>query len=174
MRILLIPIFTVVGWDRRRLVASALLLGFIGATDWIDGYLARRLNQTSTFGKVLDPSADRALLLCAGILSVHLNLVPIWLLAVIFLRELSVTVVVATAAIKYRTRFDVVWYGKAGTLLMMFAFPMFVMAGARIHNAMLFKYLAYVFIVPGQIVLFAALASYLRKLTGLVHRRRLS
>ncbi|MDA8271691.1 MAG: CDP-alcohol phosphatidyltransferase family protein, partial [Actinomycetota bacterium] len=67
IRLLLIPIFVYLSWSRSRLILGGLLLGLIGATDWIDGYLARRLNQTSTVGKVIDPSADRLLLIAAGI-----------------------------------------------------------------------------------------------------------
>ena len=142
-------------------------MGLIGATDWIDGYLARRLNQTSTVGKVIDPSADRVLLIAAGIVSFHDSLIPTWLLIVIFAREIAVSSVVGTVAVKFKRRLDVVYYGKAGTLLMMFGFPFFVFAGADTTLSSVFRVTGYVFLMPGLAILFLALASYSKKLVSL-------
>ncbi|NNN19743.1 MAG: hypothetical protein HKL84_07820 [Acidimicrobiaceae bacterium] len=167
IRILMIPVFVYLGWERNRLILTGLLMGAIGATDWIDGYLARRLNQTSTIGKVIDPSADRLLLIAAGIVAFHLSLIPTWLLIVIFAREIAVSLVVATAALRYKTRLDVVYFGKAGTLLMMFGLPFFMLAGADTIYLSDFRVLGYVFLVPGLVILFFALASYCQKLLSL-------
>ncbi len=167
IRIFLIPIFVYLSWSRSRLILGGLLLGLIGATDWIDGYLARRLNQTSTVGKVIDPSADRVLLIAAGIVSFHDSLIPTWLLIVIFAREIAVSSVVGTVAVKFKRRLDVVYYGKAGTLLMMFGFPFFVFAGAHTTLSSVFRVTGYVFLMPGLAILFLALASYSKKLVSL-------
>ncbi len=167
IRIFLIPIFVYLSWSRSRLILGGLLLGLIGATDWIDGYLARRLNQTSTVGKVIDPSADRVLLIAAGIVSFHDSLIPTWLLLVIFAREIAVSSVVGTVAVKFKRRLDVVYYGKAGTLLMMFGFPFFVFAGADTTLSSVFRVTGYVFLMPGLAILFLALASYSKKLVSL-------
>ena len=167
IRILLIPVFVYVSWSRSRLIWGGFLLGLIGATDWIDGYLARKLNQTSTVGKIIDPSADRILLIAAGIVSFHENLIPTWLLIVIFAREIAVSSVVGTVAVKFKKRLDVVYYGKAGTLLMMFGFPFFVFAGANTAYVTDFRVAGYFFMLPGLAILFLALASYGRKLLSL-------
>lgn len=164
VRILLIPLFVYLGWSRDRLIASAFLLAFIGATDWIDGFLARRLNQVSAVGKVIDPSADRLLLIAAAVVAIHLSLIPLWLIVVIFVRELTVSLVVGIAALKFKTRLDVAIYGKAGTLLMMFGFPFFVLGGSTASSHALFYHLGYVFMIPGVTILFVALADYLRRL----------
>lgn len=170
-RLLLIPIFLFVAWDRHRLILAGLLLGFIGATDWVDGYLARRLNQTSTVGKVIDPSADRLLLIAAGVVTLHQSLMPAWLLVMIFAREIAVASVVGAVAIGFKQRLDVVYYGKAGTLLMMFGFPFFVFAGANTSFSIGFRVIGYVFLLPGLAVLFLALGSYSRKLIGFIAAR---
>lgn len=164
IRVLLIPVFVYLGWDRNHLVWSAVLLALIGATDWVDGFLARRLDQVSLIGKIIDPSADRLLLVAAAVVAIHLSLIPLWLLAVIFLREIAVSAVVGTAAFKYKQRLDVVIYGKAGTLLMMFGFPFFVIAGANIYLHEFFYYGGFVFMLPGLAILFIALSSYAKKL----------
>ena len=68
IRLALVPVFLwlVIGADEP--VWGGLLLGIIGSTDWIDGYLARRLNQVSEVGKILDPLADR-IAVAAGVIA---------------------------------------------------------------------------------------------------------
>ena len=65
LRVLAVPYFwyVLIGQDRVGLAAA--LIFIIGSTDWIDGYLARRLNQVSEFGKLLDPLADRLMIASA-------------------------------------------------------------------------------------------------------------
>lgn len=77
IRLLLVPVFIwlvvidEIGW-------AGILLGFIGATDWIDGYLARRLNQVSEIGKFLDPLADRLAVIVAVIAGLIADVLPAW------------------------------------------------------------------------------------------------
>ncbi len=67
LRILLVPVFVVIYWlhDGWSYVAAALLFGLAAFTDWLDGYLARRLNQTTPFGAFLDPVADKLIVVSA-------------------------------------------------------------------------------------------------------------
>lgn len=69
------------------------LLGFMlaGATDWLDGYLARRWHQTSELGALLDPIADKVLVLGLFLAFVQLRLIPAWIVLIIVLRELVIT-----------------------------------------------------------------------------------
>ncbi|HTB23110.1 MAG TPA: CDP-diacylglycerol--glycerol-3-phosphate 3-phosphatidyltransferase [bacterium] len=60
-------------------------------TDWLDGYVARKFNLVTNFGKVMDPLADKLLMLTAMILFVQVGLVPGWMIVVIWWRELAVT-----------------------------------------------------------------------------------
>lgn len=79
-RIVLVPVFVVIYLlpIEGRFIGSAVLFGLAAFTDWLDGYLARRLNQTSPFGAFLDPVADKLIVVTALILLVaqHNN---IWL-----------------------------------------------------------------------------------------------
>ena len=74
----------------RNLIATVLFVVF-ALTDWLDGYLARRLNQTSAFGAFLDPVADK-FLVCASILVlVHLQRADVWVALIIIGREIAIS-----------------------------------------------------------------------------------
>ncbi|MBV8985439.1 MAG: CDP-alcohol phosphatidyltransferase family protein, partial [Acidimicrobiia bacterium] len=63
VRLLCVPVFLWLLFDQHKRAEAAILLGALGATDFADGYIARHFHQVSTLGKVLDPLADRILLL---------------------------------------------------------------------------------------------------------------
>ena len=69
VRLLCIPWFLWLLFAQDNRHAAAWLLAVLGCTDWIDGYIARRWNQVSTVGKVLDPTADR-LMLGVGVIAI--------------------------------------------------------------------------------------------------------
>jgi len=77
-RLALVPVYVWLLFATPHQVAAGLLLGTLGATDWIDGYLARRLRQVTTLGKVLDPIADRVLVFTAVTTSAVFGAVPWW------------------------------------------------------------------------------------------------
>ncbi len=99
-RILLIPVFIVVfisPTPERSLAAAAVFL-IAAATDFLDGYLARRRSQVTRLGRLLDPIADKLLVLSGLILLVQFGRVAAWVAIVIIARELAVTGVRALAA----------------------------------------------------------------------------
>jgi CDP-diacylglycerol--glycerol-3-phosphate 3-phosphatidyltransferase/cardiolipin synthase len=95
VRIALIPVlvlFFYLPWEMSRPV-TALIFTLAAVTDWLDGYLARRLNQTSAFGAFLDPVADKLMVAVALVLLVQANPTP-WLAipaAIIIGREIAVS-----------------------------------------------------------------------------------
>ena len=79
--------------------AAALLVFLLASvTDWLDGYLARRWRQTSPLGALLDPLADKVLVLGTFTSLMMIGVVPAWMLAVIALREIAVTLARQAAA----------------------------------------------------------------------------
>jgi len=72
------------------LVAAA-IFGIASFTDWLDGYLARRRNQVTQLGQILDPLADKLLISATLISLVQLDLASAWMVAVIIGREIAVT-----------------------------------------------------------------------------------
>src|ERR1700733_13884536 len=85
-RLVLVPVFVwlLIQPHHRDWFAAAVLLAALGSTDWLDGQLARRLDQVTNLGKVLDPTADRVLLVTAvvGILAVGAVPTPIAIIAI--------------------------------------------------------------------------------------------
>jgi cardiolipin synthase len=140
---------------------AALLLAAMGATDWVDGYAARHLHQVSTVGKVLDPTADRALLGVAIISILIDGSVPIWIGALVITREALVAGAAVVLALAGAKRIDVQWVGKAGTFGMMVALPLFLAAGSTAGWHHLARVLAYVAVVPALALSWYAAITYI-------------
>ena len=112
------------------------MLGALGATDWIDGYLARRLNQVSEFGKVFDPTADRLLFIVAIVAIMIDGSMPIWFGVAVLAREILVGLMMVIATLVFKIdRIDVTWLGKVATFLLMFAVPGFLMGSSDFPGA---------------------------------------
>jgi cardiolipin synthase (CMP-forming) len=130
-RLLCVPVFVWLLWGADRPIAAGVLLAVLGATDWVDGYIARHVpGQASELGKVLDPVADRALLV-AGAIALLVEDLPLAVdvvLWIVLAREVLIAVATVGLGIAGAKRIDVVWAGKAGTLALMFALPLFLLA----------------------------------------------
>lgn len=102
-------------------VAAGLFL-VAAITDWLDGWLARRLGQTSAFGAFLDPVADKLVVAAALVELVALQRIPTWIAVVIIGREIAVSALREwMATIGQRQHVAVNWLGKAKTVAQMAA-----------------------------------------------------
>ena len=171
-RILLLVLFCwlLFGPDRR--VPATVVLMVIGVTDFLDGYLARRFHQVSTLGKVLDPVADR-LVLVTGILAITIyGAVPAWLAGVVLGRELVVSLAVLALAVVGARRIDVLWVGKAGTFGLLCCFPLFLLGDQRAAWARVLTDVTWVAVVPALILSFVAAAAYVPLARRALEERR--
>jgi len=125
--LLCIPLYVWLLFDTSRQSAAAVLLAVLGATDWVDGFVARRYHQVSTVGKVLDPAVDRVLVATAVITVMIHGAVPVWFGVATIAREVVVAAMTLTLASLGARRIDVLWVGKAGTFALMFAYPAFLL-----------------------------------------------
>ena len=104
LRLLCLPVFLWLLFTRNDRAAAAYLLGVLGATDWVDGWLARRLQQRSEFGAVFDPAVDR-LLFIVGVAAIIIDgAVPGWLGWGVVAREVLVGAILATVIAGRRRR----------------------------------------------------------------------
>lgn len=115
IRFLLIPIIVISIFNENYIIAFVFFT-ISGMTDIADGFIARRFNLISNFGKLMDPLADKLTQICT-IASLTLNnIVPAWILSIVLLKEL---IMIAGASFLYGK--DVVvyskWYGKLATVL---------------------------------------------------------
>ena len=160
VRLLCIPVFVWLLFARDNRAAAAALLAVLGATDWVDGYVARHFNQVSTLGKVLDPVADR-LLLGVGVVCILIDgSVPGWVAGATIVREGLVTIATLVLAAMGARRIDVTWFGKAGTFGMMVAFPLFLASHSTLAIADTLGALAWVATIPGLVFGYWALVTY--------------
>ena len=127
IRLALLPLFFWLLFDTNHRAIAAWLLATLGATDWIDGFLARRLHQVSNVGKILDPVADRMLVI-SGLLCVAAAAgVPWWFALTTLARELIVSIMTLVLAAFGAARIDVLWWGKVSTFALMTTFPLFLL-----------------------------------------------
>ena len=128
VRLLCIPLFLYLLFGLEARAWAALLLALLGATDWVDGYVARHFHQVSNIGKAFDPTVDR-LLLITGVLSIIIDgSCPLWFGLVVVIREVLLSAWVLSITALGARRMDVTWWGKCGTFGMMVAFPAFLAA----------------------------------------------
>ncbi len=113
----------------RNLIATAMFIVF-AATDWLDGYLARRLNQTSAFGAFLDPVADKFLVCACLLVLVHLQRADVFVALIIIGREIAISALREWMALIGATRSVAVhMLGKVKTTLQMVAIPFLLFDG---------------------------------------------
>jgi cardiolipin synthase (CMP-forming) len=127
VRLAMVPVFAWLiatghdGW-------ALLVLAVSGASDWLDGVLARRLDQVSRLGQVLDPAADRLFILVTLLGLASRGVVPWWLVGVLLARELMLLGMLMVLARHGYGPLQVHLAGKAGTFALLYAFPLLLLA----------------------------------------------
>ena len=133
VRLAFLPVFFWLLFGTGHRAIAAWLLAVLGATDWIDGFVARRLHQVSNVGKILDPSADR-LLVIGGLIGVAAaGGVPWWFAGLTLAREAIVSTLTLALAALGAARINVLWWGKFSTFALMFSFPLFLLTSNAHH-----------------------------------------
>ncbi|MDE3065879.1 MAG: CDP-alcohol phosphatidyltransferase family protein [Acidobacteriota bacterium] len=136
VRLAMLPVFVWLLFGTGHRAWAAWLLAVLGATDWVDGFLARRLGQVSTIGKVIDPVADRLLVIVGLIAVAAAGGVPWWFAGATLARELVVSLMNLTLAALGAARIDVLWWGKVSTFALMFSYPLFLLTSNAHHRAL--------------------------------------
>lgn len=154
VRICLVPVFVVaiigpwpewIGFAELDVYKAWIAAGIfvvISCTDWLDGYLARKRNEVTDFGKFMDPLADKILVTAALLVLIELGALPSWVVLLIVAREFIVSGVRMVAASKGEV-IAASWYGKFKTVFQMVAIVLFVVKESPVlHDASESVYLA--------------------------------
>lgn len=125
-RLLGVPVFvwTIVS---ERFGLALIMLMYAGSSDWADGVLARRLDQYSKVGEMLDPLADRLYIGCTIIGLAWVGIVAWWFVAAVVLRDLVMLIYVLWLRFRGIDPAPVHYIGKAATMLLLYAFPMLLL-----------------------------------------------
>ncbi|MDX1691523.1 MAG: CDP-alcohol phosphatidyltransferase family protein [Acidimicrobiia bacterium] len=168
VRIGLVPLFLYLVFGPEEFVWAGLLLGVIGSTDWVDGQLARRLDQVTELGKLLDPLADRLAIVAAVIGGWIAGILPPWFAAALVVREVVIGLGALVVAVRVRAKLDVRWLGKAATLALYTSIAFFyIRAGAE---AAIWDAIAWGFGIPGLVLYYVVAGQYLGDAAGLLRR----
>lgn len=169
IRIAAVPLLAWLLLGRDDPVAAGWLLGAIGSTDWIDGWLARRLDQITELGKFLDPAADRlavAVAVIGGWVSGHLP----WPVALaIIVREAIITIGALIVAVRARSKLEVRYLGKVATFGVYFAVPFFFLYSGTGWAWQ--AWVAWGFVVPSLVMYYVVAIQYIGDVRAMMTNR---
>jgi cardiolipin synthase len=141
VRLALVPVFLWLVLWRREDELALLVLVVSGITDYLDGKLARKLNQTSALGAILDPVADRLFILAVVVGLWQRDIIPIWLAIVLPLRDVFLFSLVPFLRTRGFSSLPVHFLGKAATAALLYALPLLLLGdgvGTIAHLAEVF------------------------------------
>lgn len=169
LRLLGVPFFfwLIVGPESDGLALIILIVSSF--TDWLDGYLARRLNQFSRLGELLDPLADRLYVIAALIALLYRDLLPAWVVVLLLLRDF-----VMTLLLLYLKRFGITgipvhFVGKAATMNLLYALPLILLGTFNNQIGQVAHVFGWAFLLWGIAMYWYAGALYLHQV---FHLRR--
>lgn len=127
VRFLGVPLFVWLVLAREQYGYAVLVLALMASTDWVDGYVARRFDQQSKLGRVLDPMADRIALLTVAVTLVVADIAPWWLLALLVVPD-AVLTVVSIIFFRWHPDLPVSAIGKVRMAALLFGTPLLLLA----------------------------------------------
>jgi len=148
------------------------VLALSGFTDWADGVLARKLNQQSEFGAMLDPLADRLYILATLVGLVLRHILPLWIAIVLVARDAILAVSLVVLRRHGYAPPQVHYLGKAATFCLLYAFPLLVWGAHTGTAADIARPIAWAFTIWGGALYVWAGAVYLAQAVGLVRAAR--
>jgi len=166
-RIIGVPIFfwLIVGPKRDDLALYILVISAF--TDWLDGYLARKLNQFSRLGELLDPLADR-LYVVAALIALYLrNLIPLWVVVALLSRDILMSLVLIYLKRFGITGIPVHFVGKAATMNLLYALPLILLGNFQNVYGEVAHVFGWAFLFWGITMYWYAAFLYLRQILAL-------
>jgi cardiolipin synthase len=169
LRLALVPVFLLFLLSERYLLAIVMLAA-ASLTDYLDGYFARKFNQVTRLGQLLDPAADRLYIFSTLIGLSYTGVVPVWLAVVIISRDVVLALAYPILATHGYGPLPVHYLGKAGTFALLYAFPLLLMAYIWEPVAFILEPLAWAFALWGVGLYWWGAIVYLRQVYATVKR----
>jgi cardiolipin synthase len=139
------------------------LLATAGASDWLDGKIARALNQQSSLGELLDPAADRLYIVSTIIALAVRSIIGWWLVALLAARELTLGLALLRLRRADYGPLRVSFVGKAATLCLLYAFPLLFLGSHQGTYALVARVFGWAFALWGTALYWWAAALYLEQ-----------
>jgi cardiolipin synthase (CMP-forming) len=139
------------------------LLATAGVSDWLDGKIARALNQQSSLGELLDPAADRLYIVSTIIALAVRSIIGWWLVAVLAARELTLGLALLLLRRAGYGPLRVSFVGKAATLCLLYAFPLLFLGSHQGAYALVARVFGWAFALWGTALYWWAAALYLKQ-----------
>jgi cardiolipin synthase (CMP-forming) len=151
---------------------ALVVLMVAGITDWADGKLAKWLDQYSRLGALLDPAADRLYIVSTLVALALREIVPVWVVALLVGRELVLGVALLVLRHYGYPPLQVHYLGKAATLLLLYAFPILLIADGEGSVAQVAAPFAWAFTIWGTALYLLAGVFYVVQVAGIVRAER--
>ena len=170
LRLLGVPLFLWLLLVRENDIWAVVVLAVGGASDWFDGYLARKWKQRSQLGVFLDPAADRLYILATLIGFVARDIVPWWLLVILVTRDVLLLLMVPALRSRGFISLPVHFLGKAATFLLLYSFPLVLLGAGDQPWQMAFRTFGWALAIWGTILYWSAALLYLRQGLDVIRR----
>ena len=148
VRLLLIPIFLWTSFTDQ-LVISCLIIFFASFTDWLDGFAARKLNQFTRIGQLLDPISDRLYIIALLLVVFYLDLASIFVIGFIILREFILAILMLYLKFRGLTGLPVHYLGKMGAFCLLIGLPGLIFAEAFPEQVSIWFTIGWSFLIWG-------------------------
>jgi len=146
------------------------LLAAAGLSDWLDGKIARAMNQQSRIGELLDPAADRLYIVSTIVALAIRGIIGWWLVAALAARELMLGVVLLALRRRGYGPLHVSFAGKAATLCLLYAFPLLFVGSHPTSYAVVARVFGWAFALWGTALYWWAAVLYVRQARALLAR----
>ncbi len=169
LRLAFVPVFLYLLLSERYL-SAIVVLALSSLTDYLDGYFARKFNQVTRLGQLLDPAADRLYIFSTLVGLSITGIIPVWLALVIIGRDLVLAVAYPILATHGYGPLPVHYLGKTGTFALLYAFPLLLMAYIFEPAAFILEPLAWAFALWGVGLYWWGAFVYLRQVRDVVKK----
>jgi cardiolipin synthase len=168
IRIAVTPIILFLTFNNQ-LVIVCILIFISSFSDWLDGYIARRFNQFSRLGELLDPISDRIYILTLLFIVYYINALNILIIGIIILRELFMTILIAYLKTKNITGLPVHYLGKMGAFNLLIGIPGLIFAKAFPSQEFIWLTIGWSFLLWGVFLYFFSTIKYVSQARSILN-----